>query len=707
MAVFIDIRNKLGPILVILIGFSLVVFILQAAFESRSNLFSGNRDVVGVIDGEKIHYNDYMAKVDELMTNYKLNNQGPMDDNTTFNIREQAWLQMIQDRINGDLYDKLGIAVSDAEMKDMFFGNDPNPEIKKTFTNPNTGIFDPNAVKNYISQLDKSINGEDVSEKRTRWINFERFVNEDRLTNKLRTVFKAGVYIPKWYVEETYNERNTKYSFDYIAIPYSNIPDSSIKITDEEIQQYINQNKERFKQEESRKLEYVMFTVKPSAMDTEAARSFVFDALSKLSTPQLDTNYIKMNADHGLDEFYYPETAIKQPAVKPLLFSQSIGSNIGPIQDGDVFVFCHIVDRKTLADSVKASHILFSTQGVADTMKIKHRADSVLNLIQKGAPFEELAKIYSDDKGSGEKGGDLGFIKQGMTVKPFNDFLFFEGSQGSLKLIKTEFGYHVIKIVEAVKNVPSVRYYAFTRKVEASSKTDKTYFEKANQFASKYGSPEAFEKEFLEDKDLMKNTAEFVRKNDYQLPGLESAREIITWSFKNDVGVVSPVFSAGNSYVVAYLVEARPEGTQSVSTARTQVEPILRNRKKGAQIAAEIAAAGQMNTTLESIASKYGLEIKSVPETNFADGYVMGLGADNALIGNVARLKDNSISAPIIGNNFVFVVKKISTTQPTPIADYSAIKADLSRNIAPRIEYGLTDALKKRLTIEDLRYNFF
>ncbi len=707
MAVFIDIRNKLGPILVILIGFSLVVFILQAALDSQSNLLTGNRDVVGVIDGEKIHYNEYMSKVEQLMVNYKLNNPGPMDDNTTYSIREQAWVQLIQDKINSDLYEKLGISVSEAEMKDLFFGNDPNAEIKKTFTNPNTGIFDPNAVKNYISQLDRSVNGEDVNEKRTRWVNFERFVNEDRLSTKLRTAFKNGIYIPKWYAENSYNERNTKFSFEYVAIPYSNIADSTIKISDDEIQQYINKNKEKFKQEENRKLEFVVFTVQPSSSDTDVARTFVFDALAKLSAPDLDTNYVKMNADRALDEMYYPESAIDKSAIKPGLFSQPIGSIIGPIQDGNDFVICKIVDRITLADSVKASHILFSTQGIADTLKIKYRADSVLNLIAKGAAFEELAKTYSDDKGSAEKGGDLGFIKQGMTVKPFNNFLFFAGNQGDMKLIKTEFGYHIVKITEAVKNSPSVRYYSFTRKVEPSSKTDKGYFEQANQFASKFNTPESFNQAFTDNPKFIKRTADAVRKSDYQLSGLDGARELVTWAYKNEAGSISPVFSAGSNYVVAHLVEIRPEGTQSVNNARAQVEPLLRNRKKGAQIAAELAAAGQMNTTLESIASKYGLEIKPVPETNFADSYIMGIGVDNALIGNLNAIKENTVSAPIIGNNYVFVVKMLGKTSPAPVADYSNEKSDLARNLAPRVEYGLTDALKKRLKVEDLRYNFF
>ncbi|HZG00724.1 MAG TPA: peptidylprolyl isomerase [Chitinophagales bacterium] len=708
MAFIMDIRQKFGPILVIIIGLSLAIFVLQTAFESNTSLLTGSRDVVGEIDGEKIHYNDYMTRVAETEETYRLNQNQPITDNVRYSLREQAWNQMIQDRISTDMYDKLGISVSDAEMQDLFFGTEPNAEIKKTFTNPQTGQFDPAAVKNYIGTLDRSVQGEDVVEKRTRWINFEKYVKEDRLQTKLRSLFRAGVYVPKWMAEATYNERNTKYNVDYVMIPLTTVPDADIKVTDEDLQAYINENKERFKQEETRKLEYVMFTVRPTQDDSAAALSYVNDAAAKLAQTEVDTNYVKMNADRSLENYYHTASSVPDNAIKDSLFAMPVGSVVGPVLANGAYYTAKIVDRASVPDSVKASHILFATQGATDTLDLKRKADSVFTAVQSGANFEELAKKYSADQGSAQKGGDLGWIKQGQTVKNFNQFLFFGGKVGETRMIKTEFGYHIVKVVTAPEAQPAVKYYLFSRPVEASTRTDKDVFGRANQFVSKNNNAAAFSAAVkANDNSYMRQTADMVRKSDFQLPGLENARELVAWSFRSEPGAVSPVFQSGNMYVIGHLVEANEAGTQSPAAARAQVEPIVRNRKKAEKLAQEIAAATQMNATLESIASQRGVSVQNAPAVDLAEGFVPGIGADPAFLGTLASLSQGQVSKPIAGNNGVYVVKVNSVTKPQPIADYTAIVQDQLRNTQPRIEFGITEALKKRLDVEDRRYNFF
>jgi len=708
MAFIMDIRQKLGPIIVIIIGLSLGIFVLQTAISSNTSLLRGSRDVVGVVDGDKVHYNDYMQQVSKAEETYKLNQNQPITDNVRYSIREQAWNQMITDRINGDMFDKLGITVSQAEMQEMFFGKDPNAEIKKTFTNPNTGIFDPTAVKNYISTLDKSVQGEDVNEKRSRWINFETYVREDRLQSKLRALFHAGVYIPKWLAEEDYNTKNTKYNVDYVSIPLTTISDSAVKVTDEDIQKYLDENKEKYKQPESRKVEYVVFTVNPTADDTAAARKFVDEAQAKLSESQIDTNYVKLNADRAMDPSYYPIAKVPEAPLKDTLFLAPVGSVVGPIASNGSFYVAKIVDRVVVSDSVKASHILFATQGATDTVALKAKADSVFNAVKSGANFEELAKKYSDDKGSGQKGGDLGWVHQGQTVKAFNDFLFFKGHQGEIQLLKTEFGWHIVKIMEASVPQSAVKYYVFSRPVEASSKSDKMVFEQANQFASKHGDAATFTTAMkATDNKFVRQTAEAVRKSDFQLPGLENARELVTWAYKSEVGAISPVIASDNKYVIGHLVEAREEGTPSVAAIRPQVEPMVRNKKKAEMLAAQVAQASAMGTTLESIAAKYNTEVKNQPELNVAEGYVPGVGADPAFFGNVAAAKQGTVSKPIAGAGGVYLIRVNSVTKPQPVADYNAVKMAQVQNVAPRIEYGITEALKKNMKIDDRRYNFF
>ncbi|MBA2422248.1 MAG: SurA N-terminal domain-containing protein, partial [Chitinophagales bacterium] len=222
MAIIGVIRNRMGPIIVIVIGLALAVFVLETALNSNSSLLKGNKDIVGVIDGEKIHYRDFTNQVDETVSTYKLQtNQSNVDDNTTYSLRDQTWNQLITDQINGSEYRKLGLTVSSDELKDMFLGNNPVPEIKQAFTNPQNGIFDPMAVKNYIENLDQSAEGEQPGERRARWVAFEKAQKQNRLLTKYQNLIAKAMYVPKWQAEMDYNEKNTRASIQYVMIPYT------------------------------------------------------------------------------------------------------------------------------------------------------------------------------------------------------------------------------------------------------------------------------------------------------------------------------------------------------------------------------------------------------------------------------------------------------------------------------------------------------
>ena len=134
------IRNRLGTFIVILIGLSLGLFVLQTALNSNSGLLGGKGDTVGYIDGKKISYNDFLTVVDKVTESYKLqNNKANIDDNLSYSLREQAWNKMISDYLNDREFDALGITLPEKQLQDLFYVN-PYPELKKSFTNPNTGV---------------------------------------------------------------------------------------------------------------------------------------------------------------------------------------------------------------------------------------------------------------------------------------------------------------------------------------------------------------------------------------------------------------------------------------------------------------------------------------------------------------------------------------------------------------------------------------
>jgi peptidyl-prolyl cis-trans isomerase D len=707
MAIIGVIRNRMGPIIVIVIGLALAVFVLETALNSNSSLLKANKDIVGVIDGEKIHYRDFTNQVDETVTTYKLQtNQPNVDDNTTYSLRDQTWNQLITDQINGSEYRKLGLTVSSDELKDMFLGNNPVPEIKQAFTNPQTGIFDPMAVKNYIENLDQSAEGEQPGERRARWVAFEKAQKENRLLTKYQNLIAKAIYVPKWQAEMDYNEKNTRASIQYVMIPYTTISDSAIKVTDEELQDYVNKHKEQFKQEESRQLDYVIFPVIPSKDDTVRVKKDIDEIYSKLIAAPEDTNLIKLNSESGLDKFYYSNEKITSAFVKDTLLKVPIGTIIAPYFENGSYRIAKLMDRREVPDSVNARHILIRVEPGADTVAARKKIDSIYTAFLAGSSFDSLAMRFSDDKGSGQKGGDLGFMTQGQTVKSFNNYLFFEGKINETKIVKSEFGYHLIQIVETKNIQPSVQANFITRPLEASSETDKIIFDQATQFASANRTRDEFNKSATTNK-LNKQTAPAVQKNAYQLPGLTSARDVVKWAYQAKLNEVSPVFSLQDNYVVAVLTGIKTEGTMSIDDARPQIEAAIKKEKKAQQITTKLSAATSLNATLESLAVSENQPVKTTENVMFANAYAENIGYEPKVIGQIFSLKENSISKPIAGEQGVFVVSVKELSKPSPIADYNSFTQQLLTSLQPRVQYGLTEALKKSVKIQDDRYLFF
>ncbi|MGB3073947.1 MAG: SurA N-terminal domain-containing protein [Chitinophagales bacterium] len=707
MALIGSIRNRLGPIIAIVIGLALAVFVLETALNSNSSLLKGSRDVVGIIDGQKIHYQDFANRLEEGVKNYKLQtNQPNIDDNTMFSLRDQTWNQLINEQVNGAEYRKLGLSVSPDELKDMFFGSEPVPEIKQAFTNPQTGIFDPAAVKNYVQNLDQTAEGEEQGERRMRWVAFEKAQKENRIQTKYQNLVAKAMYIPKWQAEADYVEKNTRAAVQFVMIPYASIVDTTIKVTDDELQAYLTKNKEKFKQEESRQLDYVIYPVVPSKDDTARVIKDVNEIYASLAAAPADTNLLKINSDNGLDKFYYPQAKVTSVYAMDTLFKVPVGSLIGPYFENGAYRIAKLMDRREVPDSVKARHILVRAEQGADTVAAKKKIDSIYAAFLGGASFDTLAAKFSEDQGSAPKGGELGLIAQGKTVKAFDNFLFFKGKQGETSVLRTEFGYHMVQIEELRGVAPAVQVDFITRPLEASSETDKAIFDQATLFASANQTKELFDKS-AEAQGLNKQVAPTVQKNAFQLPGLNAAREVVKWAYQANLADVSPVFTLDNSYVVAVLTGIKQEGTMTLEEARPQLEMAVRKEKKASEIITRLSAASALNTTLESMAAKENQVTKNSGNVLFSNAYAENIGYEPKVIGTIFTLKENAVSKPVQGEQGVFVLKLESLTKAAPVADYNSFQQQLLSSIQPRIQYGLSEALKKSVKIDDERYKFF
>ncbi len=714
MSVIQQIRDKAAWLVFGLIALSLIGFLAMDAFMGgRGRGMSSNSDIMGNVNGEDIQYPKFQALVDQMENQYKA--QGyPVNDMMTQNIKNQVWEQFVQDGVMNKIYQKTGIDVSDKELNDMLVGPNAVPGIKQSFTDKKTGMFDANAAASTINQLrtlyksNKKTDNNYVNAKRL----FEELIPQwikDRQKDKYLAMLGNSAYVPKWMIEKTNSDQSQIAAISYVNTPYSTVADSTIKISDDEILDYIQKHKEQFKQDESRSIAYVSFNAAPTSNDTAAVLKQISDLKAEFDTTHNVENFLARNGSElAYSDSYFSKSKIQVPK-KDSIFALAKNAVFGPYLDGSDYVLAKKIDEKTLPDSVRAKHILVATvdpqsgQPVLEDSLAKKKIDSIKNLIDKGENFEALAAKVSDD-GSKTKGGDLGYFALGTMVKEFNDFCF-DGKKGDKKIVKTQFGYHYIEITDQKNFEPAYKVAYMAKKIEPSNATDQNASGLASQFAGESRTQSAFE-ENIKKNNYQKLLAGDIQPTANTIQGLGTNRQLVKWVFddKTSIGDVSEPYTVGDKYVVAIVTEINQEGTMTAAKARPLAEPALRNQKKSEQIIKKIGTV----STLDAVAKATNQQVLKADSVLFAAAFIPNVGQELKVIGASfnKQLVGKPASEPIAGNGGVFVIKVENVSAKSNPVDIEQLRKNEEQQQRSVITYRALESLKKTAKIKDNRAKF-
>jgi peptidyl-prolyl cis-trans isomerase D len=698
MAVIEKLRGN-ASLLIGIVAFSLLAFILGDFLTSNRSFLSGQGTTVGVIGGKKIDVQDFENLVQVEIENYKLSqNKETVDNNTTDQIRDQAWSKLINDNVMGPQYKKLGINVSSDEIADMVKGKNIHPQIRQAFTDPKTGVFNPGTVINFLKNMDNDPTGKT----KRQWLNFEKAIYEERLLAKYNDLTKYGYFVSTAEAKMEYEARNRNASLKFVTLNYNSIVDSTLKISDEELKAVYNKNIKKYKQEASRNIDYVVFEVIPSPEDIKATLDGITRLAEEFRNSTDDTTFVAANSDEPFDNTFRKKGTLN-PVIDSLVFNASIGTVFGPINNGNSYSLIKLIDSKILPDSVQARHILIPITG-GDKDGAKAKADSLKQLIVNGADFASLALQFSTDEGSKVKGGDLGWFAPGMMVPSFNDACF-EGKVGDRPVVESQFGFHLIEITGQKGGSKQVKTAQVVQNAQPSSKTYQSYFQKANDFANKYNTSESFDKGINEAK-LTKQTEANLAENARQVGSIENSRELVRWAYSNEKGAISKSFEFGNKFVVARLNEVREKGTSTMDQVMEQVMSEARRDKKAVMLLEKMNNTGS-TTNLESLAQKLGVTVQTAEGFNFSSPYMASVGYEPYLTGLVTTLKPGVPSKPFKGQTGVFVVLVNSFTEPAATKDYKDIKSQLIQQYQQRTQYEVVNALREKADIQDNRGKFY
>lgn len=701
MATLEKIRTKFGVIAAGVIGLSLVAFIMSDLFDSRSSMFSGSKFKIGEIAGNSISYQQFEQKVNDLIEIYKLNSGQEVNEQISEGIREQAWEQLINENVMTEEYEELGLDISSEELFDLVQGAEPHPIVRQIFTNQETGQFNKTALMQFL----KNMNQDQTGKQLTFWLYIENEIKTQRLNAKYTNLIRQGVSAPTFVAKNQYIDDNKKTDINFVVERLTAISDSAVTVTSSDLKKYYNEHKYMYEQNAARDIEYVTFDVKPSAEDNTNTLQSITKLKDDFATATEVEQFVNNNSDVSYVDRNYSKGELPD-SLDAIMFRSEPGAIYGPYSDGSSYKMARLYKVVNIPDSVKARHILIRPAGQTqeDYAKAKAVADSLKNMIDKGVDFAELAKTNSADRSNAEKGGDLGWFKEGMMVKPFNDAAF-ESTKGKTSVVETNFGIHILQVTDRGKETKKVKVAFIEHKIEPSSKTYQIVYNDAVKFATENDSYESFSATAATQKLIKLNAS--IAAGDPTVMGIASPKPLIRWVYNAKEKQVSEPIDLEKQYVVAALVKIRKKGTAPFEQVKNEVDLAVRKEKKAEKLAEKISASLKGANSIQDLASKLNVNVESAPAITFSSISLPSAGVEPKVVAYATNMPQGKLSEVIKGSNGVYVLSVTNIQQPEAIKDYTATLTRVNSSFQSRASYDAYNALRKLANIDDRRSNFY
>lgn len=457
---------------------------------------------------------------------------------------------------------------------------------------------------------------------------FEAAIRRQLLAMKLQGLAVEGVIVTSAEIEQEFRRRNDKVKLEYIALTAAKYR-SQVSVSPEEIRAYFEKNRSAYQSPEKRG--FAMLVIDEAKVG------------QKMTVPEGE---LRRMYEARKEEFRIPER-------------------------------------------VKVRHILLKTTGkpAEEIPKLQARAEELLKQIKAGADLGELARKNSEDTGSASKGGDLGWIVRGQTVKAFEETAFSQKPKQISNVVKTEYGFHILQVLE--KEDARLKPFEEVKDQLAQERKRQAVFETMQRLADQ--AHDELAKTPLEAEQIGRRLdIQYVKvgKIGYSdpIPEIGASKEVMEAVGSLQKGQVTPVIQAqGNKLVVAVLTDIFPAAPSELAEVEKEIKDQLLS-EKAAQLLQQRAReafdkAKSLNGDLKKVAQAMGLEVKTTQDFG-ADGAADGIGPAST-VSDAFTQPVGAVLGPVAAGEQQIVYKVASKTPP-----------DLSKLAEQRSD--LVSALKSR-----------
>ncbi|MEM6516454.1 MAG: peptidylprolyl isomerase [Bacteroidota bacterium] len=719
MAVLNKIRQR-SLFLILIIALALFSFVLTDLFKNSDALFGASQDVVATVNGKNINRTDFMSKVENVQRQL-----GPNATSTT--AMNRVYDQEVRRAVMETQFEELGLTVEESQMRDLLKQNFSSyPDFQNE-----AGLFSEAKLNEFVANLkeispDPAVLG-NFQIRYSDWVNNEANIAVSAKERAYYNMVKSGVNATLNEAEVDYKLENFTRDLRYVQIPYASIPDSLIEVSKADIKAYMSKDKKKYEVEESRDIRYVHFKEEPSLEDEknleaefdkfiegktvfENGQNDTITAFSQVQPEDIES-YISYTSGSEVD---YVDSFLKKSSLPDVaadsIFNLNVGSTYGPYKDNGMLKLTKLVAERQLPDSVKVRHILIPHLGATSAApdvtqteaEAKATADSVLAIVRADrSKFPDLVTELSSDQGSVNNGGVYDFHPITQMVKPFSDFEF-QNEVGDIDVVQTQFGFHVIEILDQKGSSKAVKVATIARNIEPSIETIDNVFTEASKF--ELALQEGEFQEIATEKKYSVRPVNSIKLLDENIPGLGSQRPIVRWAFEDNtkVGSYKRFSVPGGGYAVVQVTKKTDKGLMAPESATSAVLAEIRKEKK-----AEMIRAKASGVTLEDVNTNEGAKMNTAKAVNMKNPTLSGAGAEPKVVGVAFGLNEGETSGLINGKSGVFMVEVTKIDETATLDNYQGIANRLSTTRVNAAQTKVYNALKETADIEDNRKTFY
>lgn len=706
MAILNSIRKR-GIFLILIIAMALFAFILSDVLTRGGG--GSIQNTVATINGTDLDRVEFMEKVETTQQS-----MGP--NGNTAQAMNLVWDREVRRVLLEEQFEKIGLTVSASQLNkalSTYLASNP------TFQDE-SGQYSESKMLEYVAEI--KANAKTNPQALNAWDDYIKNLKQTILENEYLTMLRGGLSSTFADGEQQYHFENDKLNIEYVYVPYSNIPDEEVTVSESEIAAYVKKNPKKFEVEPQADFQYVMIEETASQEDIETAHDemnallenrVVFNTITNSNDTILGfrettkyTEFLNANSEQQFNNRWWYKKDLPE-SIRDTVFGMAVGQIYGPYQEDKTLNLTKVIGRRQLPDSSRVRHILIPT-GFNQTDSItrtdeqaKKTADSLLAVV-KSTPsrFKELVSSFSSDVASIPNDGVYDWFGYGAMVPEFRDYAF-EQKTGDVGVVKTNFGYHIVEVLGQKNQQDVIKVATVSKEIEPSETTINEIFSMATSFEVDAGKTDFAE--LAAKQELSLRPVNKVGKMDSNIPGVGPNRSIINWAF-NEETTVGDIrrFNVPQGYVIAQLTRRNPKGLMSVSEASAVVTPILRNEKKAEKIIS--SASGN---SLQEIAASTNASVQNASALTMSAPTIPGAGNEPKVVGAAFGKKAGEETGFISGNNGVFKVRVLAVNEAPVLDNYTSYTNQLSTAVTQALSTNVFKALKERADIEDNRANFF